>query len=92
MTGSKRVDHWTSGSVYEYSEFACSPQNQRFPKIFFKKCAEVVSNLAVNSQMSSWTCTGPIKDSLGMTLASECLQQQNNCFKVLPANFTTLES
>ncbi len=26
MTGSKRVDHWTSGTVYECSEFAGSPQ------------------------------------------------------------------
>ncbi len=26
MTGSKRVDHWTNGTVYECSEIACSPQ------------------------------------------------------------------
>jgi hypothetical protein len=26
MTGSKRVDHWTSGTVHEYSEIAGSPQ------------------------------------------------------------------
>jgi hypothetical protein len=26
MTGSKRVDHWTSGTVYECSEIAGSPQ------------------------------------------------------------------
>ncbi len=26
MIGSKRVDHWTSGSVYECSEIAGSPQ------------------------------------------------------------------
>jgi hypothetical protein len=26
MMGSKRVDHWTSGTVYEYSEIAGSPQ------------------------------------------------------------------
>jgi hypothetical protein len=26
MTGSKRVDHWTRGTVYECSEFAGSPQ------------------------------------------------------------------
>jgi hypothetical protein len=26
MTGSKRVDHWTSGTVYECSEIARSPQ------------------------------------------------------------------
>jgi hypothetical protein len=27
MTGSKRVDHWTSGTVYERSEIAGSPQS-----------------------------------------------------------------
>jgi hypothetical protein len=27
MTGSKQVDHWTSGTVCEYSEIAGSPQN-----------------------------------------------------------------
>jgi hypothetical protein len=26
MMGSKRVYHWTSGTVYEYSEIAGSPQ------------------------------------------------------------------
>jgi hypothetical protein len=26
MTGSKRVDHWTIGTVYECSEIAGSPQ------------------------------------------------------------------
>jgi hypothetical protein len=26
MTGSKRVDHWTSGTMYECSEIAGSPQ------------------------------------------------------------------
>ncbi len=26
MMGSKRVDHWTSGTVYECSEIAGSPQ------------------------------------------------------------------
>jgi hypothetical protein len=26
MTGSKRVDHWTSGTVHESSEIACSLQ------------------------------------------------------------------
>jgi hypothetical protein len=26
MTGSKRVDHWTSGTVYEGNEIAGSPQ------------------------------------------------------------------
>jgi hypothetical protein len=26
MTGSKRVDHWTSGTVYECTEIAGSPQ------------------------------------------------------------------
>jgi hypothetical protein len=26
MTGSKRMDHWTSGTVYECSEIAGSPQ------------------------------------------------------------------
>ncbi len=26
MIGSKRVDHWTSGTVYECSEIAGSPQ------------------------------------------------------------------
>ncbi len=26
MTGSKRVDHWTSGTVYECSEIEGSPQ------------------------------------------------------------------
>ncbi len=28
MTGSKRVDHWTSGTVYECSENAGSPQGR----------------------------------------------------------------
>jgi hypothetical protein len=28
MTGSKRVDHWTSGTVYECSEIAGSPQDE----------------------------------------------------------------
>ncbi len=27
MTGSKRLDHWTSGTVYEFSEIAGSPQS-----------------------------------------------------------------
>jgi nicotinic acid phosphoribosyltransferase len=27
MTGSKRVDHWTSGIVYECSEIAGSPKS-----------------------------------------------------------------
>jgi hypothetical protein len=27
MTGSKRVDHWASGTVYECSEIAGSPQS-----------------------------------------------------------------
>jgi hypothetical protein len=31
MTGSKRVDHWTSGTVYECSEIAGSPQSHLFP-------------------------------------------------------------
>jgi hypothetical protein len=26
MTGSKRVDYWTSGTVYEFNEIAGSPQ------------------------------------------------------------------
>ncbi len=29
MTGSKQVDHWTSGTVYEYSEIAGSPQSRQ---------------------------------------------------------------
>ncbi len=30
MTGSKRVTHWTSETVYEWSEIAGSPQNRDF--------------------------------------------------------------
>ena len=29
MTESERIDHWTSGTVYECSEIAGSPQNLR---------------------------------------------------------------
>jgi hypothetical protein len=38
IMGSKRVDHWSSGTVYECSEIAGSPQvdQERSPKIRVK--------------------------------------------------------
>ncbi len=36
MTGSKWVDHWTSGTVYECNEIAGSPQCQETSHKFFK--------------------------------------------------------
>jgi hypothetical protein len=33
MTESKQVDHWTSGTVYECSEIAGSPQGKFFLNI-----------------------------------------------------------
>jgi hypothetical protein len=36
MTGSKRVDHWTSGTVYECREIAGSPQYTNTVHMFGK--------------------------------------------------------
>jgi hypothetical protein len=38
MTGSKRVDHWTSGAVYECSEIAGSPQPPPPPAADYVSC------------------------------------------------------
>jgi hypothetical protein len=42
MTGSKRMDHWTSGTVYEYSEIAGSPQFCSSERTMFVLRADVV--------------------------------------------------
>jgi hypothetical protein len=39
MTGSKRVDHWTSRTVYECSEIAGSPQAPPPPAADYVGCA-----------------------------------------------------
>jgi hypothetical protein len=45
MMGSKRVDHWTSGTVYECSEIAGSPHGFLTPSLF-----QVDIMLGFNSQ------------------------------------------
>ncbi len=47
MMGSKRVDHWTSGTVYECSEIAGSPQNTilgRTLELSIQICATILTH------------------------------------------------
>jgi hypothetical protein len=63
MTGSKRVDHWTSGTVYECSEIPGSPQ-ERFlvclKKVMF---VSVVSILVRNTKTNRKKIVGFMKQT-----------------------------
>jgi hypothetical protein len=49
MTGSKRVEHWTSGTVYECSELAGSPQDHELFGNFAKKILKGLHHEIVSS-------------------------------------------
>jgi hypothetical protein len=59
MTGSKRVDHWASGTVYECSEIAGSPQYHE------KTMLDIITEIKIYTIYitgwgdPSWTCFGP---------------------------------
>jgi hypothetical protein len=65
MTGSKRVDLWTSGTVCECSEIAGSPQDSKllsFSKLSFRlKTGESITNTNNSANIQKirnhfWTC------------------------------------